>query len=220
MGKLSVEKLKKISYAQRCPMRETVYQQLRKAIIRGHYKPNDNLREEDLAKQLGVSRTPVREALRKLESESLVTYYPHRGTVVSEISNDEIDELFAVRTLIEALIARRAAAKATAADIKKLKLCLERAESSDDPDDILNEIETFNETIFQISDAERLTDLGKRIREHLQRLLVSNHPDPDRRAAAAAEHMRIVEALEANDSDLAEKLTREHLTKVPRLQRG
>lgn len=212
-------KIRKLSEARKRPIRDEVFFQIRKAIIRGDYKPGEKLQEEDLAEQLGTSRTPVREALRKLESEKLVTYYPHRGTVVSEISNDEIDELFAVRALIEVLIARRAAVKATPDDIKKLRAYLEKAECSDDTDLILNSVEAFNEKIFQISGAERLTDLNRRIREYLQRLLISSHTEPRRKAEAAAEHMKIVEALEAGDPDLAEKYTREHMKNAPKIMK-
>lgn len=213
-------KIRKLSEARKRPIRDEVFFQIRKAIIRGDYKPGEKLQEEDLAEQLGTSRTPVREALRKLESERLVTYYPHRGTVVSEISNDEIDELFAVRTLIEVLIARRAAVKATPDDIKKLRAYLEKTECGDDTDVILDSVEAFNEKIFQISGAERLTDLNRRIREYLQRLLISSHTEPRRKAEAAAEHMKIVEALEAGDPDLAEKYTREHMKNAPKIMKA
>lgn len=209
-------KVRKLPEARKRTIRDEVFYQIRKAIIRGDYKPGEKMQEEDLAKQLGTSRTPVREALRKLESEKLVTYYPHRGTVVSEVSDDEIDELFAVRTLIETLIARRAAVKAKPGDIKKLREYLEKAESSDNADTALNSIEAFNEKIFQISGAERLADLNRRIREYLQRLLVSNHTEPRRKAEAAAEHLKIVASLEAGDPDLAEKYTKEHLGNTPK----
>lgn len=215
-GKMAVGKIRKLSEARMRPIRDEVYLQIRKAIIRGDYKPNEKLQEENLAEQLGTSRTPVREALRKLESEKLVTYYPHRGTVVSGVSDDEIDDLFAVRTLIESLIARRAAVRAAPADINRLISCHEKAESSNDPDEILNSVDAFNETIFRISGAEQLTSLNRRVREYLQRILVSNHLEPERRTQAAAEHKKIIEALAANDPDLAEKYTREHLTNAPR----
>lgn len=215
-GKMAVGKIRKLSEARMRPIRDEVYLQIRKAIIRGDYKPNEKLQEEDLAEQLGTSRTPVREALRKLESEKLVTYYPHRGTVVSEVSDDEIEDLFVVRTLIESLIARRAAVRATPADIGRLISCLEKAESSSEPDEILSSVDAFNEMIFRISGAEQLTSLNRRVREHLQRLLVSNHLEPERREQAAAEHKKIVEALAANDPDLAEKYTKEHMTNAPR----
>lgn len=211
-----MEKVQKLSEERMRPIRDEVFCLLRKAIIRGDYKPGEKLQEETLAEQLGTSRTPVREALRKLESEKLVTYYPHKGTVVSEISREEVEDLFAVRALSEKLIIRRAAVKAKPEDIRELRKYLEASEAGKDADTILNSIDAFNEKLFEISGAEQLVDINRRIRERLQRVLVSNHLDPVRSAVAHAEHLKIVEALEAGDPDLAEKYTEEHMNNAPK----
>ena len=175
------------------------------------------MQEESLAKELGVSRTPVREALRKLEVENFVTYYPHRGTVVSEVPADEIDELYQIRRLLEVFIIRRAATRATSKDTERLRGILEREEECIEPDDILDAVEAFNNTLFQLSGATTLVDINKRIREMLQRTMVSNHLNPERRRQAHEEHLKIVEALEHNDPDLAEQYTIEHLNHSPRV---
>lgn len=211
-----MEKVQKLSEERMRPIRDEVFCLLRKAIIRGDYKPGEKLQEETLAAQLGTSRTPVREALRKLESEKLVTYYPHKGTVVSEISREEVEDMFAVRALSEKLIIRRAAVKAKPEDIRELRQYLEASEAGKDADTILDSIDAFNEKIFEISGAEQLVDINRRIRERLQRVLVSNHLDPVRSAVAHAEHLKIVEALEAGDPDLAEKYTEEHMKNAPK----
>lgn len=211
-----MEKVQKLSEERMRPIRDEVFYLLRKAIIRGDYKPGEKLQEETLAAQLGTSRTPVREALRKLESEKLVTYYPHKGTVVSEISPEEVEDLFAVRALSEKLIVRRAALKAKPEDIRELRRYLEASEAGGDDDAILDAIDAFNEKLFEISGAEQLVDINRRIRERLQRVLVSNHLDPVRSVVAHAEHLKIVEALEAGDPELAEKYTEEHMNNAPK----
>ncbi len=211
-----VIRIRKISQEYIRPIRDIVYQEIRKAIITGLYKPGDKLQEEDLAEKLGVSRTPVREALRKLEVEHFVIYYPHRGTVVSEIPADEVDELYQVRLLLETFIARKAAVKATAEDVKRLREILAEEEKCIAPDDILDAVERYNDAIFQISGAVTLVDLNKKIREILQRIVASNHLNPERRNQAHQEHLRIVEALERNDPDLAEQYTVEHLKHSPK----
>lgn len=198
------------------PIRDEVYQMLRQAILRGEYKPGDRLQEETLAEQLGTSRTPVREALRKLEVESFVNYYPHRGTVVSEVSTDEIEELYQIRTIIESFIAKRAAINATDKDIKHLREILANGEKLTDDIEILDNIEQFNETIFEIAGSRSLADLNRKIRELLRRVVVSNHLDPQRRTRAHSEHVRIVDAFEKNDPELAQKVTIEHLGHSPR----
>src|SRR5437868_3185775 len=89
---------------------------LRERILRGHYPEGEPLRQDALASELGVSRIPVREALRQLEAEGLVTFAPHRGAVVSSLSIDEITELFELRAEVEGELLRRAIPKMTAAD--------------------------------------------------------------------------------------------------------
>lgn len=201
------------------PIRDEVYHRLRQAILRGIYRPGEKLQEVALAEDLGTSRTPVREALRKLEVERLVVYYPHRGTVVAEVAADEIAELYQVRTLLERFIARRAARNAGPQDIARLRKILAIVELCEEPDEILEAVEDFNDAIFKLSGAEHLVDLARRIRELLQRVLVSNHLDPVRRAEAHQEHLHIVEALEANDPDRAEQYTIEHMNRAPRVMR-
>lgn len=208
MKKLTVERMR--------PIRDEVYHRIRTAILRGVYKPGDRLQEEMLAEELGTSRTPVREALRKLEVERFVDYFPHRGTVVSEVSKDEVEDLYKVRQLLEILLIRRAAKNATAEDIEALRAILEEEDRCVEPDAILDSVEKFNNVLFSISRAESLIELDQRIRENLQRVVVSNHLNPERRKTAHAEHLLIVDALAANDPDLAERRTVEHLTHSPR----
>lgn len=211
--------MKKLSAERMRPIRDEVYHRLRQAILRGAYKPGEKLQEVALAEDLGTSRTPVREALRKLEVEKLVTYYPHKGTVVAEVAADEISELHEVRTLLERFIARRAARNARPQDTERLRKILSEAERHEGPDEILEAVEDFNTALFEISGADHLVDLARRIRELLQRVLVSNHLDPTRRAEAHEEHLRIVEALEENNPDKAERYTIEHMNHAPQVRR-
>ena len=208
--------VKKLSAERMRPIRDEVYHRIRQAILRGVYQPGEKLQEEALAEALGTSRTPVREALRKLEVEQFVTYYPHRGTVVSAISPDEVDDLYRVRTLLEVLIIRRAAERATPEQVRSLRKILAVSELCVEPDEILDSVELFNSALFDVSGAPSLVILNRHIRELLQRVVSSNHLNPERRAQAHREHMLIVDALEANDPDLAEERTLEHLGNSPR----
>lgn len=196
---------------ERRPIRDVVYKHILAGILNGTYKPGDRLREETLADDLGVSSTPVREALRKLEVERFVDYYPRKGTVVSEIPSDEVEELYKVRQLLEVLIIRRGAEKATAKDIAKLRKFLTEEENFSEPDDIYEIMVQFNRTLLELSHADNLIALTKRVRESLNRVFNRNYLDPERRRRAHEEHVRIVDALEAHDADLAEKLIVEHL---------
>jgi DNA-binding GntR family transcriptional regulator len=174
--KYEVGKMKKLSMERLRPIRDEVYHIVRNDIIRGVYKPGDRLQEEQLAEQLGTSRTPVREALRKLEVERFVSYTPHRGTVVTAVSIDEVEELYQVRMMLEAFIAKRAAINSTHDDIRKLRKALSNCEKCTEPDDILDSVEEFNRVFFETAKCDSLVDINRRVREILQRVLVSNHP--------------------------------------------
>ena len=208
--------MQKLSRERMRPIRDEVHDTIRKAIIRRKYAPGERLQEEALAAELGVSRTPVREALRKLEVDGLVTYYPHKGSVVAGVSLDEVEDLYRVRLVLEVLIVRRAAERANADDIVRLLRILDEEQRCEDPDDILDAVEKFNAALFEVAAAHSLAKLNQSIRETLQQVMISNHLNPVRRKEAHSEHLRIVEALAANDPDLAEKYTVEHLNHSPR----
>ena len=204
--------IEKIALDRMRPIRDEVYLSLRKAILRGVYAPGQRLQEEQLAKELGTSRTPVREALRKLEVEKIVTHYPHRGTVVSEVLSHELEDLYKIRTVIEMIIAKKAAQNATAEDIDQLISLLEREEASTDPDEIIDAVEDYNDAISKIADCPNIGDISAKVRETLSRMIVSSHLNPQRRPDAQKEHRQIVAAIASGDCELAEKLTQQHLT--------
>lgn len=197
-------------------VREVVYRRIRENILLGIYQPGDRLKEAEVAAELGVSRTPVRAALRRLKTEYFVTYQPHCGMVVSSISTGELEDLYWVRTFVECILIRKAAANATAADIAALKGYLDSADKTDDMERRLDTIEAFNNYIQRMADAKQLSDVLYFVREKLRRIVASGHIDPMRSRQAAAEHRRIVEALAANDAYAAEQATWIHLSNSSR----
>ena len=106
---------------------------IRLAILRGQLAPGQTLKQEELAKQFGLSRAPVREALRQLEAEGLVISYPHRGTVVARLSADDIEEVFLIRITLETAILKVAVPKINDLDLRKAQAVLEQTESDPNP---------------------------------------------------------------------------------------
>jgi len=206
--------MERINIDRMIPIRDVVYQNLRKAILRGEYLPGERLMEEQLARRLGTSRTPVREALRKLEVENMVSHNPHKGVVVSEINMDEVEDLYEIRTLVETIIAKRAALKATPEDIKYLTKLMNEEEAAVDPDVISDCIDKYNHAIAEIADCPQISDFARMIRETLARVIISTLLEPKRRPEAQKEHREIVAAFAAGDSELAQKLTIRHLKKA------
>ena len=118
--------MKKIELNRMQPIRDVIYQRIRKAILRGDFRPGERLIEEQLSRDLGTSRTPVREALRKLEVEKMVVHHPHKGVVITDVPANEMEDLYEIRAHVESIIAKRAALSACAEDIEQLNACLTR----------------------------------------------------------------------------------------------
>ena len=194
------------------PLRDKIYQKLRQAIIRGDYAPGERLPEETLARELGASRTPIREALQKLETEKLLEYNPNKGMVVSEINTDETEELYQIRMVTEAIIAKRAATKATPEDIRRLNALIDRQESGDGA--IRDSLDDYNTIISEIADCPQISEISKLVRETLIRMIYSTALHPKRRKDVWKEHREIVLAIAAKDGELAYNLTMEHVRKA------
>lgn len=196
------------------PIREEVFTMLRQAILTGKLQPGDRLVERELAEQLGVSRTPVREALRKLELENLVTHIPRKGVVVSEISKKDVIDIFDIRASLEGLASRLAAQKATKEDLHDLReMVAEMSEATANNDsERLNEIhDEFHRKLFDIADSPRLIQMINSLIDYISRFTKTGYAIPGRSSAAMHEHMELLESLEGKDSARAETLAESHI---------
>lgn len=196
------------------PIREEVFTMLRQAILTGKLQPGDRLVERELAEQLGVSRTPVREALRKLELENLVTHIPRKGVVVSEISKKDVIEIFDIRASLEGLASSLAAQKATKEDLQGLKELLKEMENASVSrnSDSLNEIhDQFHKMLFDIADSPRLVQMINSLSDYINRFMKAGYSIPGRSSAAMQEHRELLESIEAKDSLRAETIAGKHV---------
>ena len=196
------------------PIREEVFAMLRQAILTGKLQPGDRLVERELAEQLGVSRTPVREALRKLELENLVTHIPRKGVVVSEISRKDVIEIFDIRASLEGLAASLAAQKATVEDMQELEALLKQMETAAGSKDIenLNEIhDQFHKMLCNLADSPRLVGMINSLSDYINRFTKAGYSIPGRSDAAMQEHQDLLESLEARDAVRAEALAGDHV---------
>ncbi|HHY19102.1 MAG TPA: GntR family transcriptional regulator [Firmicutes bacterium] len=196
------------------PLRDLVFEALREAIINGTLKPGERLMEVQLAEEMGVSRTPVREAIRKLELEKLVVMVPRKGAYVADISKTEIAEVFEIRRALEGLAAQLAADRATDDQLETLERYLFRISEAIDKGDleatIMLDTEFHNE-LYQAANNERLGEMINNLREHIQRYRSTSLAHPGRMKQALSEHRRIVESIGKRDATLAKKLAEEHI---------
>ena len=137
-------------------LRSKIYHRLKNAILDGVYKPGESLIEMKLAKELGVSRTPIREAIRQLELEGLVSSIPNKGVVVEGVTMQDVEDIYDIRKMIEGLAARWAAEKITDEQLKELKDILDLMEFFTDKENVekFSELDSkFHEIIFKASNS-------------------------------------------------------------------
>jgi len=203
--------VEKIDSNRMLPIRDVIYHRIRTDVLRGKLRPGERLMEEQLASELGTSRTPVREALRKLEVEKLVQHHPHKGVIISEVFTGELEDLYEIRTHIEAIISKHAARNAVPEDIELLNSLMDKMEAATTPDEVADSNEEFNHTLSQISACPTIIEIAKQLRETLGRIMASTYLTPKRTRLAQTEHREIVAAIAKGDSDLAQKLTIQHI---------
>jgi DNA-binding GntR family transcriptional regulator len=196
---------------------EQVCERIRSAIMRGELKPGAKLTEQDLAAELEVSRTPIREAIRQLEAERLVTRVPFVGVTVSQPSAEEVLELLEIREVLEGLVARLATRhmddahlKRLRASQKKLAECARRADVAAYLDHAL----AFRRALVECCRSESLAENVLVIENRLR--LVGNRTAllPGRMEASITEHENLLEAIERGDASRAEQLNRERIQHI------
>lgn len=196
------------------PLRDLVFEALRDAIIKGALKPGERLMEVQLAEELGVSRTPVREAIRKLELEDLVVMIPRKGAYVSGISLKGIADVFEVRAAVEALAAGLAAERITAEELEELERILVKKAEIIEANNLerLVEIDTlFHECLYQASRNGKLIQIINNLSEQIHRFRSTSLASPGRMKEALEEHRKIVEAISERNITLAQALAQEHI---------
>jgi DNA-binding GntR family transcriptional regulator len=193
---------------------DSVYNTLREAIVEGRLDPGDSLIEWHVARQFGTSRTPVREALLRLESEGLAFRVPRRGLVVRQISEHEVMEVYAVRSALEGLAAREAANEAQPSDIAHLRWINQRLAEAIAQGATTGVPAVTNEFHQALASAAHNTMLRRFIIQAQDWTRSVGTPTvalPGRRTAAVEEHERLIAAIAQRDGASAERLAREHI---------
>jgi len=196
------------------PLREVVAETLREAIASGILRAGERLMEIQLAEELGVSRTPVREAIRKLELEGFVVMMPRRGTYVADLSIKDINEVFEIRTALDVLAAGLAAERITEEELEQLeRLLVEIAEliEQGDVDKLVESDSQFHDVLYRASRNDRLVGIINNLREQFTRFRSISIKYPGRMQDTVNEHRRLVEAIASRDTDLAQQIAREHM---------
>ena len=199
---------------------ERAYRSLRDAISSlDVYDPNVNLRldERTLAQQLGVSRTPIRESLVRLENEGFVKMIPHKGAFVVRKSLDQIIDMVHVWAALESMAARLMTQRATDSEIGMLRTLFSTIDGTKCQAHINEYSETnieFHRTIIELSRCQTLKEIAENLFLHLKTIRLRSISDPDRAEHSIIDHIHIIEALEERDADKAETLVRNHTLRL------
>jgi len=187
---------------------------LRERILRGHFPEGEPLRQDAIAEELGVSRIPVREALRQLESEGLVTFHPHRGAVVSTLSLEEIMELFELRAELESDVLRRAVPLMTAEDDARAKVILDAYDAVLASGEVARWGEfnwQFHSALYAPSKRQYTLNLLSKLHQHAERYLRMQLALTHGESRARNEHRAIAVAARKRDARKAAQLMRDHI---------
>lgn len=196
------------------PLREVVFNTLRQAILRGELKPGERLMEIALAEKLGVSRTPIREAMRKLELEGLVVMIPRRGAQVANITEKDLNDVLEVRITLENLAIEKACSNMTEEDIRALEAAAKEFEHTFEDGDLVKMAEAdvnFHEAIYRAADNERLMQVLNNLREQIYRYRVEYLKEEETRKLLVKEHDEIYEAIRNRDVKTAQEISYQHI---------
>jgi len=199
------------------PAAERVYLGLKRAIADGEIIAGERLREIDLAARYGVSRTPVREALKKLQAEGLVTDVPGRGLAVTKPTPEEIMDAYLMREVLEGLAARLAAERAIDTDRTRLAVIMRQIQiaiAAEDNQRAISLSNEFDRALFQATRSQRLSEMIEAARAAQGRLLRLSLQYPGRLAQTAEERAEILRAIQDGDPEAAERATRQHLRRA------
>ena len=213
-----MDNLTKINLDNYKPLRDVVFENLREAILEGKLEPGQRLMEVQLAEQLGVSRTPVREAIRKLELEGLVVMLPRKGAYVADVSLKDIIDVLEIRSSLEGLAAYLAADRITEEGIERLKAIAEdfkqSIERKDDIETLLKKDVEFHECIFNATNNTKLSQIINTLWEQVHRFRTTYISDFDTSTYLVEEHNNILNAIISGDNELAKKYAIDHIEKA------
>lgn len=204
----------KVTMNEYLPLRDVVFNTLRQAILKGELEPGERLMEIQLAERLGVSRTPIREAIRKLELEGLVLMIPRKGAEVAQISETSLREVLEVRRSLEELAIELACQRITEEELQALEAVEATFAEAIRKGDAMNIAETdehYHDLIYQATDNSRLVQILNNLREQMYRYRLEYIKDADKRQILIVEHEHILRALRSHNIQDAKSAVREHI---------
>ncbi|RMF47462.1 MAG: GntR family transcriptional regulator [Deltaproteobacteria bacterium] len=190
-------------------LREKILETIRESILKGTLKPGEKVAEPELAERFGISRTPIREAFRQLESEGYLTVIPRKGAVVTELSERDVTEFYAIKSILEGYAARRAAGKLSDRDIERLEQINDKLAQLAEEGDVKTFFKVhgeFHDMFIEAAGNEKLADLIRQVGMKFNRLRIASLSLPGRMQISVEEHKKLIEAFRNHDGEAADHL--------------
>ena len=196
------------------PLRDVVFNTLREAILKGELKPGERLMELQLAAKLGVSRTPIREAIRMLEQEGLAVTIPRKGAEVAKMTEKDMEDVLQIREALDELAAKIACEQISEEQLEELVATMHEFEESTKTDNVKKIAEAdvkFHDIIYQSTGNPKLVNMLNNLREQMYRYRLEYIKDEDKRQILIVEHEHILAAIKAHNIAEAKNAAREHI---------
>lgn len=203
-----------INLNQNLPLNEIVYEGLRRCIITGIIPVGARINEKQYAEMLNISRTPIREAIRRIQFEGLLEHIPRLGTVVTKVSTKDVHEIFEIRIALETLCFKSAMMNLTPEEFKFLDKIIDdtyTAYNNQNYAEVVRLSTIYNETIHEAAKMPRLSSLLNNLKDYLSRFRDMSMKDSIRGKIAIDEHAIILRALKNKDEELINMITVEHI---------
>lgn len=194
-------------------LRERILETIRDAIMSGALKPGEKVAEPELAARFGISRTPIREAFRQLESEGYLTVIPRKGALVAAFSAKDVEEFYAIKSILEGYAARKACSRLSIKEIDKLEGINEKLRDIAREGDVRNFFKVhnhFHDLFIRGAGNEKLHDMISGLLQKFQRLRLASLSKPGRMLISVEEHEKIIDAFRKRDAVLAEMLVQKN----------
>lgn len=198
---------------------EVAYQKLLLAIQHGDLSPGTRLREVEMAERFGISRTPIRDAIRRLESDGLVLHVPHQGAMIRQLSHREVSELYDVRTVLEGTAAQYATQQASDLEIAELDYLNElMLKNAGDPVKVADANRLFHQCLYRIANNRFLIESLNALSNSMTLLGGTTLKEVDRTQEAYEEHQAIIQAMKEGNKQQAELAAQLHIRNAQRIR--
>lgn len=208
-----MEKIRLLDYPVERPLtlRERIVDFIKDAVVTGRLKPGERVPEQEIAESFGISRTPIREAFRQLESEGFITVTPRKGAVVSPITDKDVSEFYAIKSLLEGFAAKTACLTLTPKELKKLETLnaqMEKCAERDDVKGFFRLDNQFHDTFLKACGNEKLCNLIHQLVQQFERFRITALALPGRMRDSVRQHNEIIEAFKTGNTALVETLVK------------